>query len=158
MKIIFSLMLCLFTGTLMAQPQQKRQNMGEHKENIESMKIGFLTQKLALTPDEAKRFWPVYNGYADELKKMRGDRRDRMRDAREGFDKMNDKDVEKMIDGEMVFKQQELDVMKKYNSQFKEVLPMKKVALLYKAEEDFKRELIERIKERRQGDPDGGRP
>ena len=164
-KIVFSLALCLVGGSLLAQPQQKRQNTDEHRErmddkreNIESMKIGFITNKLSLTPDEAKRFWPVYNTYSDEIKKLRTDRRERMRDAREGFDKMVDKDVEKLIDGEMAFKQQELDVMKKYHSQFKEVLPMKKVALLYRAEEDFKRELIEKIKERKPDqDHDGGR-
>ena len=86
---------------------------------------------------------------------MRKNRRENVRDAREDFDKMNDKEVEKLIDGEMIFRQQELDVMKKYHGQFKEVLPMKKVALLYKAEEDFKKELLERIKERRE---ERGRP
>lgn len=154
LKVAIPLMLCLVTSMLVAQPQrmrQGRQGMGmqERKENIESMKIAFLTRRLDLTPEEAKKFWPVYNGYTDETKKLRSDRRDKMRDAREDFEKMNDKDVEKLIDSEIIFRQQELDVLKKYHGQFKEVLPMKKVAMLYKSEEDFKKELLERIKDRR---------
>jgi hypothetical protein len=39
--------------------------------------------------------------------------------------------------------------VKKYHNQFKQVLPIKKVAMLYRAEDDFKKELLEKIKERR---------
>ena len=155
LRIILPLFLLLIAASGYAQPQRMRKDTGpgpgleERKENIETMKIAFLTRKLDLNPEEAKKFWPVYNGFTDETKKLRKNRRENVRDAREDFDKMNDKEVEKLIDGEIVFRQQELDVMKKYHGQFKEVLPMKKVALLYKAEEDFKKELLERIKERR---------
>ena len=155
LRIILPLFLLLIAASGYTQPQRMRKDAGhgpgleERKENIEAMKIAFLTRKLDLSPEEAKKFWPVYNGFTDETKKLRKNRRENVRDAREDFDKMNDKEVEKLIDGEIVFRQQELDVMKKYHGQFKEVLPMKKVALLYKAEEDFKKELLERIKERR---------
>ncbi len=121
----------------------------ERKEEIESMKIGFLTRKLNLTPDEAKKFWPVYNQYSDELKKLRDDQRNKRRDVKENIDSKSDKEMEKVVDDEIAFRQQELDVVKKYHSQFKQVLPVKKVAVLYRSEEEFKRELIEKIKERR---------
>jgi hypothetical protein len=62
---------------------------------------------------------------------------------------MPDKDVEKAVDTELGFRQNELDLLKKYHGQFKQVLPIKKVAKLYRAEEDFKRELLDRIKENR---------
>ena len=78
-----------------------------------------------------------------------------MRAARDEFDTMADKDVEKLVDGEIAFRQAEIDVLKKYNPQFKKVLPMKKVAKLYRAEEDFKRELLQKLQERRGG---GGPP
>jgi hypothetical protein len=66
---------------------------------------------------------------------------------------MNEKDAEKIVDGEIVFRQQELDVLKKYHAQFKLILPIKKVAKLYRAEEDFKRELLDRIRDRRDRKP-----
>ena len=139
--------------TLTAQPPgppRDRMDRGDRKEQIESMKIAFLTKKLDLTPDEAKRFWPVFNQFTDEIQGLRKDRKDKIRDARDDFDKLSDKDVEKLVDDEIIFRQQELDVIKKYHAQFKSVLPIKKVARLYRAQEEFKRELLERIKDRRE--------
>ena len=144
------LLLCISCITLQAQPPRGGMDDGDRKEKIESMKIAFITNKLDLTPDEAKKFWPVFNQYTDELQGLRKDRRERMRDAREDFDKLGDKEVEKVVDDEIVFRQQELDVQKKYHAQFKSVLPIKKVARLYRAQEEFKRELLEKIKERRE--------
>ena len=153
-KLFLPLLFCLTSMTLQAQrPYPARERMrerGDRKEQIESMKIAFLTKRLELTPDEAKKFWPVYNQYTDELQNLRKDRRDKIRDAREDFDKLADKDVEKLVDDEIIFRQQEIDVLKKYHAQFKSVLPIKKVARLYRAQEEFKRELIERIRERRE--------
>jgi len=122
---------------------------GANREDIESMKIAYLTKKLDLTPDEAKKFWPVFNQFSEELKSVRSNRRKTGREAKEDFDNLSDKELEKIVDGDIAMRQQELDVIKKYNSQFKQVLPMKKVAALYRAEDDFKKELIEKIKERR---------
>lgn len=119
------------------------------RERVEAMKVGFLTQRLNLTPEEAKVFWPVYNKYQDELETLRKSRRDNLVNAKNNFDEMPDKDVEKAVDTELGYRQNELDLLKKYHGQFKQVLPIKKVAKLYRAEEDFKRELLDRIKENR---------
>ena len=121
----------------------------EKREDIEAMKIAFLTRRLNLNPEEAKKFWPVYNQFSDELKTIRENRNKAAKDTKDNIDNLTDKEVEKMVDGEIAYRQQELDILKKYNGQFKQALPMKKVAMLYRAEEDFKRELLERIKERR---------
>src|SRR6478609_7163460 len=37
------------------------------KEQIKSLKIAFISQKLALTSDEAEKFWPIYNKYDDKI-------------------------------------------------------------------------------------------
>lgn len=142
--ILFSLMNF---SQISAQPPGGRPKMD--RGDIESMKIAFLTRKLDLTPEEAQKFWPVYNKYADEIKSIKEGQADRMKDAKENFANMSDKDIEKLIDAGINSRQQELDVLKKYHQQFKQTIPVKKVALLYRAEEDFKRELIERIREKR---------
>ena len=122
---------------------------GPDREDIESMKIAFLTRRLNLTPDEARKFWPVYNQFSEELKVIRENRNKAAKDTKDNFETLSDKEVEKNVDGEITFRQQELDLLKKYHNQFKQTLPIKKVAKLYRAEEDFKKELLERIKERR---------
>ena len=156
-KLVLSLLLSVACISLYAQPPGGGLGRGDRKEKIESLKIAFITNKLDLTPDEAKRFWPVFNQFTDELQGLRKDRRERIRDTREDFDKLGDKEVEKVVDDEMIFRQQELDVQKKYHAQFKSVLPIKKVAKLYLAQEDFKRELLEKIRERKEGKRDDRR-
>ena len=157
-RTLLSIMLCIISINLFAQnPSPDKERKGgkwsdEKREQIESMKIAFITKKLNLTPDEAKRFWPVYNQYSEEKRKLREDRFSGKRDAKDNFDTMSDKDAEKIVDAEITSRQQELDLVKKYHLQFKQVLPIKKVAQLYRAEDEFKKELIEKIKEKRKSD------
>lgn len=127
---------------------------GEQREKVEAMKIAFITKRLDLSTDEAQKFWPVYNQMTKELQVIRKDRRGEKKDAREEFATMTDKEVEKVVDNEIISRQAELDILKKYNSLLKQVLPIKKLALLYKTEEDFKRHLLNEI--RNQGGNKGG--
>ena len=145
--------ICILSisGLYAQRPEGDGQRQGmtkEQKEEIESMKIAFLTKRLELTPDEAKKFWPVYNQASDEIEKMREARMKQHREMREKKDELTDKDYEKIVDNEITFRQQELDILKKYSNQYKQLLPMKKVAALYKAEEDFKRELLHRMRDK----------
>jgi hypothetical protein len=148
-----ALLSLIFLQLSMLQAQPRPQHRGpdpERREQIESMKIAFITKRLDLTPEEAKKFWPVYNQYSGELEKHRKARMEQRRDLRDR-ENLSESDYEKVVDGEIAFRQQELDILKKYNGQFKQILPMRKVAQLYRAEEDFKRELLERIREKGKG-------
>ena len=150
--------LFAFSLTMTAQPDTKgpkgpKGSKGpknqEKKENIEALKIAFITDKLELTPEEAQKFWPVYNQYADKLVEIRKKRRQDMRDAKQNnYDEMTDKEVEQAIDLDLANRQKELDLQKEYNTKFKTVLPMKKVAKLYSAEEQFKMVLLNKLKEK----------
>ena len=129
-------------------PENKKEKHGEKRENIEAMKIAFITQKLSLTPEEAQQFWPVYNQYQDKLQELRKKRRQDNKEAKENFDEMTDKEVEQLVDAEIAFKQKETDLQKEYHAKFKSVLPIKKVAKLYHAEEQFKRVLLDKLKDK----------
>lgn len=145
LKLLIPTLLCITWFCINVNAQGD----GSKRENIESMKIAYLTKKLNLTSEEAQKFWPVFNQFTNELDAVKSNRRKTIRNAKEDFDQLSDKEVEKVVDGDLVFRQQELDIVKKYHNQFKQVLPIKKVAMLYRAEDDFKKELIEKIKERR---------
>jgi len=119
-------------------------------EKLQSMKIAFFTERLDLKPEEAKAFWPVYNAFQDDIEKLRKAHRESLMDAKNNIDKLSDKDIEKLVDNEITFKQNELDVVKKYHGQFKAVLPPRKVAKLYRAEEDWKRKILDMWRERKE--------
>ncbi len=147
----YSLLILLLSSTLMVSAQDKR----PMKENVEAMKIGFITERLQLTPEEAQKFWPVYNQYTDETDKLRMSRHKNMKEARENMEEMSEADAEKFVDNELAMRQEELDILKKYHPQFKKVLSSKKVARLYRTEEDFKRKLLEMLQDRKDGKKPG---
>lgn len=140
--------LSLLFFTLLLSLQGFTQSNANKKEALEAMKVAFITQKLSLTPEEAQVFWPIYNQYETELDALRKKRKDEKVSAMDDVSKISDKEIEKLVDGEIIFRQQELDIIKKYHAQFKKILPVKKVALLYKAQEDYKKELLKQIQEK----------
>ena len=112
---------------------------GNKREKIEAVRVAFITQKLNLTVDESQKFWPVYNEYQDKLKA-----------ARQEFRKQsnvftNDKEAQDYLDAELLLKQRELSLYKEYYEKIKKTLPVKKVAELRQAEEDFKKELLKQL-------------
>ncbi len=134
--IAFALTMLMATG-LHAQPSPK--------EKVEAMRVAFITNRLELTPEQAKQFWPIYNSYRHDLAQLR----------RNFFP--NDEGAEAHLDADrqLEFEQRKLDLKKQYKPQFEQVLGKAKLNKLITAEEDFKRLLIQTMRNRRQQRPGG---
>jgi hypothetical protein len=104
------------------------QEVPEENAKIEALKIAFISKKLDLTPDEAQKFWPVYNQYFKEMRQAIKDRKE------------DDDEIEK--------EQKVIDIRKKYREQFIKVIGQPRMNKLFHAERDFRRILINRIKNR----------
>jgi Spy/CpxP family protein refolding chaperone len=153
--ILLLAFLCL-TGIALSQPmgpppKDRADRQQEKKDNIEAMKIAFLTKQLDLTPEEAQKFWPVYNQYQDRLHELRKQRRLSEKDAKKNIEELSDKELEQAIDNDFATRQKELDLQKEYNEKFKAVLPIRKVSKLYAAEEQFKMVLLDKLKNKPMG-------
>jgi hypothetical protein len=114
--------------TVMAQENPKNE-----AGRLEAFKIAYLTKKLNLSPEEAQRFWPIYNKYQQELRTARVDNRQQQPNEIEREEKI-------------------LNIRKKYNDEFSRALNKEKVNTLYKSEREFgamvQKELIERRQQR----------
>ena len=144
LSIFIMASVSVFSQTQMPAPHKKG---ARQKENIESLKVAFITNKLDLTPEEAQQFWPVYNQYSDKVQELRKKRRLESKEAKHNFDQMSDKEMEQAVDNDLIFRQKEIEVQKEYHVKFKSVLPIKKVAKLYQAEEQFKKVLLEKLRD-----------
>ena len=71
-------LLTLMSFTSLAQ-QYRSSMKPEDREKLESAKIAFITNRLTLTSDQAKDFWPIYNEF--ERKKFEA----RTKARREGY-------------------------------------------------------------------------
>jgi len=145
--ILTAALLALFTmfvPALHAQQQDK-------KDKIEVIHTAYLTEKLNLTPEQAEKFWPVYNQYRNdqaELQKQRKANAKTVKDAG-GIDNMSDADIQKLVTNEIDIKTRELDLHKKYVVKFQEVISLKQVAKLFIAEEQFKLYLLNQLKNKK---------
>lgn len=90
--------LFLFWGQTDAAAQNN-----DNRERIETMRIAYVTNKLALTTEEATSLWPLYNSYLEEMQKLR--------------DQKDIPDLER--------EEKELAIKKKYNEKFKKAIPAK---------------------------------
>jgi len=124
----------------------KAQENGGRNQEIESFKVAFLTQKMDLSPAEAKVFWPIYNQFQKEQHALRKQRMQNFISMRkiDEIESLSDGEVQTLINNELNFKQQNLNVEKKYYSKLKSSLPIKVVGKYYRAQEAFKKELLNR--------------
>lgn len=139
-KIFFAFACLIMAANLVAQPMQNRM-----KERVEAQRIGFITQRVNLTPEESQQFWPIYNEYTDKMRQIRSSNK-----GEKSFDDMSDADTEKMIMSQFDKESRVMDLRKEYYQKFKKVISIKKIAKLYKAEQDFKGEMLKQLQEMRQ--------
>lgn len=113
-------------------------------EKWESKKVAFLTTKLDLSPTDAKIFWPIYNGYIREQKALRKERFQKMISFRKikEIEDLTDAQIQELILNDFDFKQRELNIEKRYYNKFKTSLPIKIVGKFYRAQEAFKKEIL----------------
>ncbi|WP_316800108.1 hypothetical protein [Pedobacter frigidisoli] len=139
-NLLFVALILLLPATLLAQRPKA--------EEIESLKIAYFTQKLDLSPEEAKVFWPIYNSMQTEQDALRKERMQKMISFRKTteIDDLTDAQVQSLIISEFDFKQRDLNLDKKYYNKLKSSLPIKVVGKFYRAQEGFKRELLNRYK------------
>lgn len=126
MKRLYPLLFFFFSlcTSLLAQDEDKSDGG-----RLQAYKIAFLTKKLNLSPEEAQRFWPIYNKYQDEIRSTRQEYRQK---------KGSEIEMEEKI----------LNIRKKYNSEFNKALTAEKVNTFFRAEKEFgtivKKEMMER--------------
>jgi hypothetical protein len=145
MKRLFLILACALYLPLFAQ-QDDAEDI--RNERIESLKIGFITEKLALTTKEAEVFWPVFNKYEAEIRAVRKKQRALTKSFQQKTN-ANEQESDQYLTEQLLLKQQEIDVLKKYIPLFKKVIPTAKVAKLLGLEQEFKLKLLQQLKERK---------
>ena len=120
-------------------------------EKIKSIKIAYITEQLSLTPAEAEVFWPVYNDFENRGYEIRDERKKVIENFRNNSENMTENDISKVLDEYIGFFTTENDLMIQYNNKLKEILPPEKVMKLHLAEIQFRRHLIEKLRDQRGG-------
>ncbi len=148
--LLLSISFILLTLNLNAQ---KRPSEFKNRDKIRALKTAFITNALDLTPNEAEKFWPVYNAYDKKVTSLRFEKRRELRNqikTREDFNLLNNKDAENILEGFLKIEQDILNAKSTLNKQLLKIISAKKILKLYKAEEDFNRRLLQRLRNKQQ--------
>src|SRR5450432_1345348 len=103
--------------------------VAQNGERLPALKIAYITKRLDLSPEEAQKFWPIYNQYAEELKR-----------AREDAIRNNKSEIE--LDESL------LNIRKKYSVEFEKALSPQKIDVFFKSEKEFGHYVQEEMKRR----------
>ena len=103
------------------------------QERVKALYVAYVTQQLALTPEEAQKFWPVHTQFETELKGVK-------------------KDL-----SELDRQQARLDIKKRYQGNFNKIIGTNRCERFFRMDGEFKRKLVERV-QKQQGNQQRQRP
>ncbi len=144
-KLIMNLQKLLSIVLLLAICQSfAQQGNGEKRKKIKALKIAFITTELDLTPDEATKFWPIFNAFDDKQVEIRSQKLKQYLDkSQEGeLEKLSEKEAQNLLT-QIENSEEELFLnKKKFISNLKGVISPVKILKLKKAEDNFSRKLL----------------
>jgi Spy/CpxP family protein refolding chaperone len=142
--LVFGLLLSTAAG--MAQPKMgDRAEIEKKKEKIEAIKVAYISEELELTVAESQAFWPVYNELQSKEQELREKQRANFMSLKKD-EEISEKELETMI-----YKMSDIhiaieELRKSYLDDFIDLLGAKKTLQLIKAEKEFGRRMMERMK------------
>jgi Spy/CpxP family protein refolding chaperone len=142
-KIVYILLLLPILAT--AQIRQGGGG-GQRIQKIQSAKIGMITERLNLTPEQAPQFWAVYNEY--ESKKI--DFKRSIRRAMEDAVSLAATD-EKIISAQrqvISLRRKELDLEEEYMTKILKTITPRQFSELKRTEANFNKILLEKLNEK----------
>lgn len=141
-KYLIVVVLALFSLTRTAVFAHQE---GDWKEKMRAERVAFLTTAMELTPAEAEKFWPVYNSMEAERGASFGKVMRAYKALSDGVAAgKTDKELEVLVNDYTTANKNSHSIEAKYTPQLIKILSVSKVAKLFVAEEEFRRQQIGR--------------
>jgi hypothetical protein len=140
----------LCTLSLAAWSQQEPPAGEKRKEKVEALKRSFYSEKLELTPAEAEKFWPIYNEFKKKEDALKKDAKGEKKKG-EAPPKLSEKEVLTHLDQSAQQKKAHIDLETQFYKDCLPVLGPDRVMQLTKIDREFQRELLQHMKERKEG-------
>jgi len=141
-RLLILFMLAVLTGGVLTAQLNRT-------DRINAEKIAFFTKRLALSAEDAQKFWPVYNDFSSRKAKLTQEKNGIIRFSAQNFDNMSDKEKVESADRIIAIIGEEAELSTEYHSKFRDVLGPARLLLLYQTEEQFKNYLLRKLQERR---------
>lgn len=121
------------------------------RNRMESMRIGIITSRLNLTPEEAEKFWPVYNEYRKKLDNVHLERMqiiESLGTPGDSLKTLSDVDSEKILANILRLTDEYARIQADYYNKFKKLIGPQRSLDLYFGEIQFKRAIVKELQGR----------
>lgn len=129
--LVFSLLPVLAIGQ-----ESEPTRSGTEAKKIQAMEVAYMTKELNLSPEEAQRFWPVFNKYREDMRSV-----------------LNNRNTTDQLERQ----QQALDLRKRYRNEFSRILTQERANRVFSSEDQF-RQMVRREFQKRQMERRGTNP
>lgn len=143
-----SIALCTLLLPLAASAQTQGSKRADHLKELKAQRTAYLTAELALTPVEAQVFWPLYNAMDEEREQLKRQRPRPERKNGEEAGPLTAQQASAVLEERHRIAQLELDLERLYDERFVKAIGAVRTVELHRAEQDFRREVVRRFKER----------
>ena len=143
MKKNLFLIVILFSFFELSAQERDRDRDG-HREKIKALKTAHITEGLNLSPEEAEKFWPIYNEY--EQKKHRLYRQEHA--EIENAECMNEDEATEKLEELVTLEKQDYLLKKAFYDDLQTILSPARIILLIVVEEEFNDKLMREYRKR----------
>jgi len=143
-RLILGLLLLFFTSiNIIAQ---------NNRNQIKAIKTAFITNALELSPEEAEKFWPVYNEFDKNIHQLKTIKTKeiahKIRIAG-GIENLTEKESEIILQEFLDIDFNVANEKKKLQKNLIGIISSKKMIKLLRTEQNFNKELLRRFQEKR---------
>jgi hypothetical protein len=128
-----------------ANERRKQEEMQRINDEIDSARVEAFTSYIGLTREEGRKFWPVYNTYMAENKRILDKKSAAMQKLANPYLHLSEQEYANCVDDWVNSRDEEAKLMKLYKTKFSAILGAKKLPLLYGAEILFQRWMLQRF-------------
>ena len=126
----------LFAVNAMAQ----RTNQNIAPEKLQAARIAFITSRIDLKPEQAERFWPIFNTYTDQ----RETTMKAISDLNRGSESVSEEEAKSRVQKRIQLQQKLLDDEKNFSNSVSKVITYKQLMMLHNIARDFNRHIYQR--------------
>ena len=117
-----------------------------NRDKIKTLKIAYITEKLDLSEKEAQQFWPIYNNYEEENSKLRNEASETRKKI--NFETLSEEDAKQFLKEIRLNDKKRQATENDFIDRLTKIISAKKVIILHKIEDDFKRKMFDEYKRR----------
>lgn len=128
-------------GRPMPPPDEKT------RQKIEAARAAVITEQLNLTPEQAQKFWPVYNEFSEKRELLR---KEFFEERKKVNPQNTDPEAEQRIFNlGLDIRQRELDLEKEYSNRMMGIITGQQMMKLRSAERNFHQMVMNQLQQRR---------